>query len=213
MSRVQIYDTTLRDGTQRQGLSVTVNDKLRIAELLDDLGVAYIEGGWPGSNPKDAEFFVRARKLEFRHARIAALGATCRVGSSPNETPNLRALLAAETPVVTVVGKSSTLHVEEVLRTTREENLRLIRESLAHLKAHEREVIYDAEHFFDGFAADAEYALATLQAAVDGGSNSITLCDTNGGSMTWEIEDAVTAVRARFPQTTLGIHTHNDGEL
>jgi 2-isopropylmalate synthase len=213
MHDIQIYDTTLRDGTQREGLSVTVNDKLRIAELLDDLGVAYIEGGWPGSNPKDADFFSRARKLELRNARIAAFGATCRVGSSPNEDTNLRALLAAETPVVTVVGKTWTLHVEEVLRTTREENLRLIRESLAHLKAHGREVIYDAEHFFDGFAADPDYALATLQSAVEGGADSLTLCDTNGGSLTWDIARAVTAVRARFPETTLGIHTHNDGEL
>ena len=213
MNAVQIYDTTLRDGTQREGLSLTVNDKLHIAELLDDLGVAYIEGGWPGSNPKDAEFFERARLLNLRHARIAAFGSTCRVGSKPEEDTNLAALLQAETPVVTVVGKTWTLHVEEVLRTTLEENLRLIRESLAYLKARDREVIYDAEHFFDGFRADAAYALSTLQAAVDAGADSLTLCDTNGGSMTWQIAEAVEVVRARFPDTVLGIHTHNDSEL
>ena len=210
---MQIYDTTLRDGTQREGLSLTVNDKLHIAQLLDDLGVAYIEGGWPGSNPKDAEFFARAQKLELRHARIAAFGSTCRVGSKAAEDANLAALLHAETPVVTVVGKTWTLHVEEVLRTTREENLRLIRESLAHLKQHGREVIYDAEHFFDGFRADAAYSLATLEAAAGAGADSLTLCDTNGGSMTWQIAEAVEAVRARLPHVAIGIHTHNDSEL
>jgi len=210
---LQIYDTTLRDGTQREGLSLTCNDKLRVAQLLDDLGVAYIEGGWPGSNPKDVEFFQRAQTLQLKHARIAAFGATCRVGAAPAEDTNIRALLDANTPVVTVVGKTWTLHVEEVLRTTYEENLRLIRESLAYLKTQGREVIYDAEHFFDGFHADPEYALVTLQAAVDGGADALTLCDTNGGNLTWQIEAAVQAVRARFPYLTLGIHTHNDSEL
>ena len=213
MTQLQIYDTTLRDGTQREGLSLTCNDKLRIAQLLDDLGVVYIEGGWPGSNPKDVEFFERAQTLQLKHARIAAFGSTCRVGAAPAEDTNIRALLDANTPVVTVVGKSWTLHVEEVLRTTYEENLRLIRESLAYLKMNGREVIYDAEHFFDGFRADPEYTLLTLQAAVDGGADSLTLCDTNGGSLTWQIEATVKAVRERFPYITLGIHTHNDGEL
>ncbi len=210
---IQIYDTTLRDGTQREGLSLTCNDKLRIAELLDNLGVAYIEGGWPGSNPKDAEFFERARTLDLHSARVAAFGSTCRVGSSADDDANIRALLDAGTPVVTVVGKTWTLHVAQVLRTTPEENLRLIRDSLAYLKARGREVVYDAEHFFDGFRADPEYALLTLQAAQEGGADSLTLCDTNGGGLVWEIQSAVHAVRARFPQMTLGIHTHNDGEL
>ncbi len=156
MTQLQIYDTTLRDGTQREGLSLTCNDKLRVAQLLDDLGVAYIEGGWPGSNPKDVEFFERAQTLQLKPARIAAFGATCRVGATPADDANIRALLDANAPVVTVVGKSWTLHVQEVLRTTLEENLRLIRESLAYLKTHGREVIYDAEHFFDGFRADPE---------------------------------------------------------
>ncbi len=213
MNVVQIYDTTLRDGTQREGLSLTVSDKLRIAVLLDDLGVAYIEGGWPGSNPKDAEFFERVRTLALRHARVAAFGSTCRVGSKPEEDTNLAALLQAETPVVTVVGKSWTLHVEEVLRTTLDENLRLIRQSLAYLKGHGREVIYDAEHFFDGFRAHPDYALSTLEAALTAGADTLALCDTNGGSMTWEVARAVEAVRARFPEAIVGIHTHNDSEL
>jgi 2-isopropylmalate synthase len=213
MTHLQVYDTTLRDGTQREGLSLTCNDKLRIAQLLDDLGVDYIEGGWPGSNPKDVEFFERAQALDLKHARIAAFGSTCRVGAAPGDDSNILALLEANTPVVTVVGKTWTLHVEEVLRTTYEENLRLIRESLAYLKAHGREVIYDAEHFFDGFRADRDYALVTLQAAVEGGADCLALCDTNGGSLTWQIHEAVEGVRARFPFMTLGIHTHNDSEL
>jgi 2-isopropylmalate synthase len=213
MTHIQLYDTTLRDGTQREGLSLTCNDKLRIARLLDNLGVAYIEGGWPGSNPKDAEFFERVQTLELVQARIAAFGSTCRVGSAPEDDANIRALLDAGTPVVTVVGKTWTLHVEEVLRTTLEENLRLIRESLWYLKSRGREVIYDAEHFFDGFRADSEYALATLGSAVEGGADSLTLCDTNGGTLVWQVQEAVEAVRARFPQMTLGIHTHNDAEL
>ncbi len=210
---IQIYDTTLRDGTQREGLSLTCQDKLRVARLLDDLGVAYIEGGWPGSNPKDVEFFERAKTLQLKHARLAAFGATRRAGGGkPDDDANIRALLDAETPVVTVVGKTWTLHVTDVLQTTLEENLRIIRESLAYLKARGREVIYDAEHFFDGYRADPVYALATLRAAFEGNADSITLCDTNGGSMPWQIEETVRAVRAQFPDKPFGIHTHNDGE-
>lgn len=209
---ILIYDTTLRDGTQREGISLTANDKLRIARLLDEFGVAYIEGGWPGSNPKDAEFFDRAKTVPWKHARLAAFGSTCRVGGNPADDPQIHALLDSATPVVTVVGKTWTLHVSDVLQTTLDENLRIIRESLAYLKAQGREVIYDAEHFFDGYRADPDYALATLRSALDGGAVSITLCDTNGGSMPWNIEDAVRDVRRQFPQLTLGIHTHNDGE-
>jgi len=209
---VQIYDTTLRDGTQREGLSFTVDDKLRIAHLLDAFGIGYIEGGWPGSNPKDAEFFARAKTMSWQSAKLAAFGSTCRVGSRPQEDANLQALLQAATPVVTVVGKSWLLHVNHVLQTTPEENLRLIRESVAYLKSHGREVIYDAEHFFDGHRADAHYALATLAAALEGGADSITLCDTNGGNLPWQIEEIVYQVRAHFPQATLGIHTHNDSD-
>jgi 2-isopropylmalate synthase len=208
---IQIYDTTLRDGTQRDGLSLSCEDKLRIAERLDQLGVAYIEGGWPGSNPKDVEFFERARAMKWRHAKISAFGATRRAGTSAGDDANLRALLDAGTPVCTIFGKSWTLHVTDVLRTTLDENLALIEESVAFLKAHGREVIYDAEHFFDGYKADPAYARATVEAAARGGADAIVLCDTNGGSLPWEIEQIVGALAdAGLPR--LGIHCHNDGE-
>ncbi|MBN2305152.1 MAG: citramalate synthase [Anaerolineae bacterium] len=210
---VEVYDTTLRDGTQGENVSLSVDDKLKVTRLLDDLGVDYIEGGWPGSNPKDAAYFQRVRSMDLKHAKIAAFGMTCRVDSDPAEDTNILALLEAETPVVTVVGKTSMLHVLEVLRTTPEENLRLIRESLAYLKAHGREVVYDAEHFFDGYKLDADYALQTLQAALDGGAETLVLCDTNGGSLPWEVEELTRIVMERFPGVKLGIHTHNDGEL
>lgn len=211
--RVAIYDTTLRDGTQREGISLSVADKLRITLLLDELGVAYIEGGWPGSNPKDVAYFDQVRDLPLRHARIAAFGSTCRKDSHPADDPSIQAMVAAETPVVTVVGKTSMLHVREVLQTTPSENLRMIRDSLRYLKALGREVIYDAEHFFDGARLDPEYAFDTLQAAVEGGADVIVLCDTNGGSLPWEVAALVQQVRTLFPTLPLGIHTHNDGEL
>ncbi|MGQ9849789.1 MAG: citramalate synthase [Aggregatilineaceae bacterium] len=213
MDTVVVYDTTLRDGTQGENVALSVDDKLRITQLLDELGVAYIEGGWPGSNPKDAEYFRRVREVPLQHARVAAFGMTCRVGSDPAQDSNILALIEAGTPAVTVVGKTSLLHVREVLRTTPEENLRIIRESLAFLKQHGREVIYDAEHFFDGYKLDANYALQTLQAALDGGAEVLVLCDTNGGSTPWEIEQMTHVVAERFPGVTLGIHCHNDGEL
>jgi 2-isopropylmalate synthase len=213
MNTVEVYDTTLRDGTQGENIALSVDDKVKVTLLLDDLGVAYIEGGWPGSNPKDATYFKRARELELKHARVAAFGMTCRVGSDPAEDPSIVALVKAETPVVTVVGKTSLLHVRDVLRTTAEENLRLIRESLAFLRAQGREVIYDAEHFFDGYKLDAAYALETLRAALDGGAEKLVLCDTNGGSMPWEIEKTTRVVAEAFPGAQLGIHTHNDGEM
>lgn len=208
---IQIYDTTLRDGTQREGISLSCDDKLRIARKLDELGVAFIEGGWPGSNPKDAEFFDRAKNMTWQHALIAAFGSTCRVGGGPEDDANIKALLDAETPVCTVVGKTWTLHVTEVLRTTYDENLRIIEQSLAYLRAQGRRVIYDAEHFFDGYKADPAYALETLKAAVRGGAETVVLCDTNGGSMPWEVTQIVRAVRAALNHP-IGIHTHNDGE-
>jgi 2-isopropylmalate synthase len=192
---------------------LSVDDKLRITTLLDELGVHYVEGGWPGSNPKDAEYFERVKRLHLSHARLAAFGCTCRAGNTPEEDANIRALLSAETPVVTVVGKSSALHVREVLRATLEENLRMIRESLVYLKAHGREVIFDAEHFFDGYKEDSGYATGALRAALDGGADTLVLCDTNGGSMPWEVEAISREIRSVFPEVTLGIHAHNDGGL
>ncbi len=210
MSAIQLYDTTLRDGTQREGISLSVEDKLRVARRLDDLGMAFIEGGWPGSNPKDAEFFERARDLPWKHARVAAFGATCRAGAAPEDDANIQALLASAAPVCTVVGKTWTLHVSDVLRTSLDENLRIIEKSLAHLKAQGRAVVYDAEHFFDGWRADPAYALATLQAAVRGGAETLVLCDTNGGSLPWQISEIVAQVRARV-EAPLGVHCHDDG--
>jgi 2-isopropylmalate synthase len=208
---VQIYDTTLRDGTQSEGISLSVEDKLRIARRLDDLGVTFIEGGWPGSNPKDVEFFERAKAMPWRRALIAAFGSTCRVGGGPEDDANIKALIDAGTPVCTVVGKTWTLHVTDVLRTTLEDNLRIIEKSLAFLKAKGRRVIYDAEHFFDGYRADPGYALETLKAAARGGAETLVLCDTNGGSMPWQVAEIVRAVRAAVP-VPLGVHTHNDSE-
>jgi 2-isopropylmalate synthase len=210
---VEVYDTTLRDGTQGEGISLSVEDKLKITRLLDELGVHYIEGGWPGSNPKDAAYFEAVRALPLRHARIAAFGMTCRVGGDPAQDANIQALLDAGSATVTVVGKTSLLHVHEVLRTTPAENLRIIRESLALLTAHGREVIYDAEHFFDGWRLNADYALQTLRAALEGGAAALVLCDTNGGSLPWDVEHITQEVAAAFPKVRLGIHTHNDSEL
>jgi 2-isopropylmalate synthase len=210
-ARIDLYDTTLRDGAQREGISLSCGDKLRIARRLDELGVAFIEGGWPGSNPKDAEFFERARTMVWQRAVVTAFGSTCRVGTAPADDANIRALLDARTTVCTVVGKTSKLHVQEVLRTSLEENLRVITESLGYLREHGRRVIYDAEHFFDGYRADAAYALETLRAAIRGGAETLVLCDTNGGSLPWQIADAVRAVRAAVAHP-IGIHAHNDTE-
>jgi len=210
---VQIYDTTLRDGTQREGISLSCADKLRIARKLDELGVAFIEGGWPGSNPKDAEFFERARDMQWQTALIAAFGSTCRPNGqiNPADDANIKAMLDANTPVCTVVGKTWTLHVIDVLRTTLDDNLRIIEQSLAYLKAQGRRIIYDAEHFFDGYKADPAYAIETLRAAVRGGAETVVLCDTNGGSLPWEVVEIVRAVKQSLPHP-LGIHTHDDGE-
>jgi 2-isopropylmalate synthase len=208
---IQIYDTTLRDGTQREGISLSCEDKIRIAKRLDELGVAFIEGGWPGSNPKDVEFFDRAKAMKWEHALIAAFGSTCRVGGGPEDDANIKALLDSGAPVCTVVGKTWTLHVTEVLRTTLEDNLRIIEKSLAYLKAQGRRVIYDAEHFFDGYRADPKYSLETLKAAIRGGAETLVLCDTNGGSMPWQIAETVRTVSAELKHP-LGVHAHNDSE-
>lgn len=208
---IQIYDTTLRDGTQRKDISLSVSDKMNIAHRLDELGVAFIEGGWPGSNPKDVEFFQRAAKTTWKNAKIAAFGSTCAVNKKPEDDGNIRALLDAETPYCTVVGKTSVLHVTDVLRTTKENNLRIIEESIAYLVSQGRAVIYDAEHFFDGYKLDADYSVETLKAAIRGGAETLVLCETNGGAMPWEVTEIVRQVRAKVDHP-LGIHAHNDGE-
>jgi 2-isopropylmalate synthase len=208
---IQIYDTTLRDGTQSEGFTLSSNDKLRIAQKLDDLGVAFIEGGWPGSNPKDVEFFERARDIQWKNALIAAFGSTCRVKAGPEDDANIKALLDSQTPVCTIFGKTWTLHVKEVLLTTPEDNLRIIEQSVAYLKANGKRVIYDAEHFFDGYKADSFYALETLQAAIHGGAETIVLCDTNGGTMPWEVERIIRDLKPALAHP-FGIHTHNDSE-
>lgn len=211
MKQIFIYDTTLRDGTQREGISLSVDDKLQIARKLDEFGVHYIEGGWPGSNPKDAEFFRRVASLGLQGAKVTAFGSTRRKNSACGEDGNIRALLEADTAVVTIVGKSWDLHVRDVLETTAEENLAMIGESVAYCKAAGREVIYDAEHFFDGYKANADYAVATVQAAAEAGADCVVLCDTNGGSLPWEVGEIVEAVREKLEDTAVGIHTHDDG--
>jgi 2-isopropylmalate synthase len=204
-----VYDTTLRDGAQGENVSLTVRDRLRIAERLDQLGISFIEGGWPGSNPKDAEFFERARDMAWQHATIAAFGATRRASLGADTDPSIQALVASGARVCTLFGKSWTLHVSEVLRTTLETNLRLIEETCRYLSGLGRRVIYDAEHFFDGYSADPGYALETLQAAARAGAEVLVLCDTNGGSLPWRVERVVSEVLQRMDHP-LGIHAHND---
>jgi 2-isopropylmalate synthase len=206
---VAVYDTTLRDGTQREGISLSAGDKIRIAHLLDGLGVAYIELGWPGSNPKDAEVFERARDVQWERAQVVAFGATRRAGTGPEDDPQVAALLATRAPVFTIFGKTSLLHVRDVLRVAPEENLKMIAETVGYLVESGRRVIYDAEHFFDGFREDAEYATETLFAAASGGADTIALCDTNGGTPPWEIEDRVRALTVRIKRS-IGIHAHDD---
>lgn len=212
MSQVFIYDTTLRDGTQMEGISLSLQDKLRIAKRLDDFGVHYIEGGWPGSNPKDAEFFNEVKKLDLKNAKVAAFGSTRRKGTKPQDDPNLQALISANTDVVTLVGKSWDLHVRDVLNADPEENLAMIAESVAYMKENGKEVIYDAEHFFDGYKANPEYALLTIQVAAKHGADCITICDTNGGMLPWQVAAVTREVRAMLPsEVQIGIHTHDDG--
>ncbi|MCL2700509.1 MAG: citramalate synthase [Phycisphaerae bacterium] len=208
--RISVYDTTLRDGSQAEGVSFTLQDKLLIARALDELGVDYIEGGYPLSNPKDEAFFVEIRTQPLRHAKVAAFGMTRRKGVAASADEGMAALLRSEAPVVTIVGKSWDLHVSEVLRVSEQENLDMIAESVALIAGAGREVVYDAEHFFDGFAANANYALATLRAALQAGATTLSLCDTNGGSTTERIGETVQRVVAELPGVTLGIHTHND---
>src|SRR6266487_2290999 len=207
--KIFTFDTTLRDGTQGESISFSVDDKLMIAEKLDDLGIDYIEGGWPGSNPKDKEFFARAKNLKLEHAKLTAFGATRFAKNPVEKDANVAELLASGTPVVSIFGKTWNFHVQRVLGITEEENLRLISETVSYLKAQGREVVYDAEHFFDGYNANPAFALRTLEAAKEAGADVLCLCDTNGGNLTHRIIEVVAEVRKRF-DGVLGIHTHND---
>jgi 2-isopropylmalate synthase len=216
---VVLYDTTLRDGTQGENITLSLADKLRIARMLDEYGMPFIEGGWPGSNPKDIEFFAAARTMRWQQAKLAAFGMTRHRANRPEDDPNLRELVAAETPVVTIFGKSWLLHVTEVLGATPTENLDMVADSVGFVVDRGREVVYDAEHFFDGYKADRDYALATLRAARGAGSRTLVLCDTNGGTLTNELVAVVSDVMSTLnadpdaPAVTWGIHTHNDADL
>ena len=216
---VILYDTTLRDGTQGENITLSLADKLRIARMLDEFGMPFIEGGWPGSNPKDIEFFAAARTMRWERAKLAAFGSTRHRSNTPDTDPNLRELVAAETPVVTIFGKSWLLHVTEVLGATPAENLDMIADSVGFVADRGREAVYDAEHFFDGYEADRDYAFATLRAARQAGARTLVLCDTNGGTLTERLMAVVADVRSALeadtdaPAVTWGIHTHNDAEL
>lgn len=209
---IQIFDTTLRDGTQGEKVSFSAEDKFRIANRLDEFGIHYIEGGWPGSNPKDMAFFDKAKHHTFQHAKIVAFGSTCRANNSPDKDPNLQALIGAETPAVSLFGKSWLLHVTKALNISPNKNLDIISGSVKYLKEHEKEVIYDAEHFFDGYKDNPDYALKTLIAAQEAGADVLVLCDTNGGTLTREVTEIVEHIR-KAVHKPIGIHAHNDSEL
>jgi 2-isopropylmalate synthase len=209
---VHLYDTTLRDGTQSKGLSLSLEDKLKITEALDQFGIPYIEGGWPGSNPKDLDYFKRVKNLKLTQAKIVAFGSTSRVGTKAEEDKNLLALLESQADAVTIVGKTSKLHITKVLRTSLEENCRIIFESVSFLKKHFGEVIFDAEHFFDGYLEHPEWSIKSLSAAAEAGADWIVLCDTNGRSLPDTISKVIETVGSTVFDR-LGIHTHNDSEL
>lgn len=209
--KIYLYDTTLRDGAQTEGISFSLEDKLNITQKLDELGVDYVEGGWPGSNPKDILYFQKVKKLKLKKIKVAAFGSTRHAAHKVEKDPNIKALLEAGTPVVTIFGKSWDLHVKYALRTTPDENLKMIFDSVNYLKRKGLEVIYDAEHFFDGFKDNADYALRTLEAAEEAGASCLVLCDTNGGSLPFEVEE-ITANIANIYQIPVGIHAHNDAD-
>lgn len=212
MAGILLYDTTLRDGTQGEGVSLTVDDKLRVLKRLDKLGIHYAEGGWPGSNPKDIEFFQRARDLSLEQLRLSAFGSTRRASLAVEDDPNLAAILASGVKTAAIFGKTWDLHVREALRTTLEENLSMIYDSIAFLKSHNLEVIYDAEHFFDGYKANPQYAIETVRQAAAAGADMISLCDTCGGTMPWLVEELITRLKEEI-STPLAIHAHNDSGL
>ncbi len=220
MEPILLYDTTLRDGTQGENVSFTAEEKVKVAKRLDDIGVHYIEGGWPGSNPRDRKFFDLARDIEFKNACLTAFGSTRKPGIKVEEDHNISALLESSTPTVTIFGKSWDLHVEQIMNNTLEENLAMIRDSVEYLKQNSRKVIYDAEHFFDGYKENKDYALQTIFSAVEGGADIIVLCDTNGGTLTFDIESITSHVYNSFNEKytndapiKIGIHTHNDSGL
>lgn len=212
VERIELYDTTLRDGAQTEGISFSVSDKLKICEKLDDLGVDFIEGGWPGANPKDVSFFRSAKRLKMKTSRIVAFGSTCRAHTTPARDKVLKGLLDAETASVTIFGKCWDLHVREVFRIDLRENLKMVEGSVAFLRSKGRQVIFDAEHFFDGYRANADYAMRVLKAAEDAGADRIILCDTNGGMITTHVFEVVEEVR-KIVKTPLGIHAHNDSDM
>jgi 2-isopropylmalate synthase len=207
--QITLYDTTLRDGSQGEEVTLSAEDKLRLAQKLDDFGIHYVEGGWPGSNPKDARFFEMARKTSFKNTRLSAFGSTCRSQTRPEDDQSIQALLKTELETVTIFGKSWDLHSTEILGISLDENAALIEDSVSYLKKQGRRVIYDAEHFFDGYKKNRDYALRTIKAAVRGGADVVVFCDTNGGSLPNEVHRIVTEVMKEFPVPT-GIHTHND---
>ena len=198
MEPILLYDTTLRDGTQGENISFSAKEKIQIAKRLDDFGIHYIEGGWPGSNPRDMQFFDLAQETKFKNARITAFGSTRKPGIAPDDDPNLQALLKAKTPAVAIFGKTWDLHIKQVMNNTLEENLAMIKESVAFLRENDREVVYDAEHFFDGFKENRDYALQTLIAATDSGAEFLVLCDTNGGTLPSEIRSIINFLE--FPE-------------
>jgi len=210
--KIVIYDTTLRDGSQTEGISFTVNDKLKITEKLDQLGVHYIEGGWPGSNPKDRDYFIAVKGKKLKNAKIAAFGSTRRANIKTEDDTNLQELIKSGTPTVTIFGKSSDLHVTDIIKTTLEENLKMIFESVDFLKKKKKEVFYDAEHFFDGYKRNPKYAMKTILAAQKAKADCIVLCDTNGGTLPSEVSKIVAEVKKKI-KTPLGIHTHNDMQM
>ena len=206
MRKIEIYDTTLRDGTQAEDFNLSLEDKIRTSKKLDELGIHYIEGGWPGSNPKDVAYFKEIKNYELKHSKVAAFGSTHNPRGSAAKDRNLAALIKAKTEVITIFGKSWNVHVRDALRTTLERNLEIIHDSLAFLRPKASKLFYDAEHFFDGFKADPEYALATLKSALKAGADCLVLCDTNGGTLTTELQKIVRRVKRELPKAELGIH-------
>ena len=212
MNKIELYDTTLRDGAQSEGISFSVSDKVKICQRLDDLGIDFIKGGWPGANPKDMSFFKKARAIGLKHASIVAFGSTRRAHTKASSDKVLKGLLNAGTRYVTIFGKSWDLHVREVFKVDLDENIRMIEDSVKYLKSKGKKVFYDAEHFFDGYSSNKEYVLRTLRSAQDAGAERIILCDTNGGTITSRIFDVVEEVKGVI-STPLGIHAHNDCEM